>query len=175
MRTTVPAALLAVALSVGLAACGSSSKLLPAGDAAAMDNALANVADATSAGDCPRATQALREAQQAYARLPASVDPALSARIREGLARLANSVPNQCRAANLPAGSGPSTGTSATAPTSSSTTTTTTGTTTTTTPTTTTTTPTTTTTTPTTTTTQTGTTGNPGGVSPDQTTTAAPK
>ncbi len=163
------ALLLALALSGGLAACGGSSKLLPANSASAMDNALANVADATAAGDCAKATSALRDAQQAYAGLPASVSPALTARIRQGLNQLANTVPTQCRTATTPVTPGPS---SSTTTTTNSTSTPTTTTTTTTTPTTTTTT-TTPTTTPTTTTTPTSTSSNPGGVSPDQTTTGA--
>ncbi|HEY5142540.1 MAG TPA: hypothetical protein VII98_03480 [Solirubrobacteraceae bacterium] len=158
------------ALSAGLVACGSSSKLLPANDAAAMDNALANVSDATAAGDCAKAVSALHDAQQAYASLPASVDAQLSARIRQGLAALASTVPTQCKGATTPA----PTPTPSTTGSSTATPTTTTGTTTTTTttPTTTTSTGTTTTTTsPTTTSTTTPT--NPGGVSPDQTTTGA--
>ncbi len=156
-------------LSAGLVACGNSSKLLPAGDAAAMDNALANVSDATAAGDCAKATSALHDAQQAYASLPASVDPLLSARIRDGLAQLANTVPDQCKATSAtpaPPVTSTSTGTSTTSTPTTTTTTTTTPTTTTTTPTTTTTSPTTTQTTPTTP-------GNPGGASPDQATTGA--
>lgn len=151
----VVAALLGLAVPF-LAACGGSDKLLPADQATALDQALQQVADGTASGDCQAAVAALKTAQNAYADLPSSTDPRLKARLGDGIAQLAKTVPTQCRA-NKPQT------TTTTAPTTSTTTTPTTTSTTTTPTTTTTTTPTTTTTTPTTTTT----TENPGGISPD--------
>ena len=158
-----------LALIGGSAGCGNSDKLLPADQASTLDSALQQVADATGAGNCQEAQDALQNAQQAFAKLPASVDPRLTARLKQGLQQLTVTVGPQCRA--IAEQAKPTTTATATTPstttTPATTTTTTTGsTTTTTTPTTTTTTPTTTTTTPPPTTT-----GPNGGVSPGQPTT----
>ena len=160
---------IAVALVTAAAGCGNSDKLLPADQASTLDTALQQVADATGAGDCQQAQDALQEAQRAYAKLPASVDPRLTARLKQGLQQLTVTVGPQCKA--IAEQAKPTTTTTATTPSTTTvptTTTTTSSTTTTTTtqPTTTTTTPTTTTTTPPTTST-----GPNGGVSPGQTTT----
>ena len=159
------------ALAIGAASgCGNSDKLLPADQASTLDSALQQVADATGAGDCQQAQDALQNAQEAYAKLPASVDTRLTARLKQGLDKLSLTVGPQCRAVAEQA-KPTTTATTTPATTSEPTTTTTTGsTTTTTTPTTTTTTPTTTTTTPPTTTS----TGPNGGVSPGQSTPAQP-
>ncbi len=157
------AAIAAAAVAL-LSACGSGDNLLPPDRASTLDSALQQVSDATRAGDCQGASDALQSAQRAYAALPANVDERLTARLKDGLEQLVRTVPTQCREA---AGQTQTTTTTTTEPTT--TTTTTTPTTTTTTPTTTTTT----TTTPTTTTTTTPTTTDPnGGVAPDQTTAA---
>ena len=86
------------ALAIGAAGCGNSAKLLPADQASALDSALQQVADATGAGDCQQAQDALHSAQQAYAKLPASVDVRLTARLKQGLDKLALTVGPQCRA-----------------------------------------------------------------------------
>jgi len=161
---------IAVAVLSGAAGCGNSDKLLPADQASTLDTALQQVADATGAGDCQQAQDALQNAQQAYAKLPASVDARLTARLKQGLQQLVVTVGPQCKA--IAEQAKPVTTTTATTPgtTTAPTMTTTNSTTTTTTqPTTTTTNSTTTTTTQPTTTS----TGPNGGVSPGQTTTGA--
>jgi hypothetical protein len=155
--------LTATILAVAAAGCANGRSLIPADRASTLDSALQQVSDATGAGDCPLATQALGNAQAAYTALPASVDARLRTRIREGLAHLSQTVPVQCKTGG---GAKPAPTTTTVAPTTSATTTTRTTTTSTPTTTTTTTTPT---TTPTTTqTTATGTSPN-GGVTPGQT------
>ena len=144
-----------LALIGGSAGCGNSDKLLPADQASTLDSALQQVADATGAGDCQQAQDALQNAQEAYAKLPASVDPRLTARLKQGLRQLTVTVGPQCKA--IAEQAKPVTTTTATTP----------GTTTA--PTMTTTNSTTTTTTQPTTTS----TGPNGGVSPGQTTTGA--
>ena len=160
-----------LALIGGSAGCGNSDKLLPADQASTLDSALQQVADATGAGNCQEAQDALQNAQQAFAKLPASVDPRLTARLKQGLQQLTVTVGPQCKAV-AEAAKPTTTTTTATTPstTTQPTTTTTTGSTTTTTTQPTTTTTTTTTTTPPPTTTSTG---PNGGVSPGQTTTGA--
>ena len=166
---TIPLLTAAIAVMVIGAAsgCGNSAKLLPPDQASALDSALQQVSDATGAGDCQQAEQALRSAQRAYAALPASVDQRLMARLKDGLQQLTLTVGPQCRAvaAQAKPTTNPTTGTTTTSTPSTTTTTTTTST-----PSTTTTT-----TTPTTTTTttppSTTSTGPNGGVTPGQTTT----
>lgn len=163
MRPRFAAALAAAAL-LGLAipflaACGGSDRLLPADQASSLDEALQQVSDNTANGDCGAAIAALRSAQNAYADLPDSIAPKLKARLGEGIAQLARTVPQQCRA-NKPQTTTTTNTTTSEPPTTTSTTTPTT-----TTSTSTTTQPTTTTTTPTTT----GTTEDPGGISPEGT------
>jgi hypothetical protein len=167
LRRTFP--LLTVVIAIAAAGCGNSDKLLPADQASTLDTALQQVADATGAGDCQQAQDALQNAQQAYAKLPASVDPRLAARLKQGLEQLTITVGPQCKAIAEQAKPTTTTTTVPSTTTEPTTTTTTSSTTTTTTePTTTTTTPATTTTPPTTTAT-----GPNGGVSPGQTTTGA--
>jgi hypothetical protein len=89
-----------VAAVAGLATgCGNSQKLLPPSRASALDTALGQISDATRAGECQQALDALGSAQKAYAALPASVDDALMARLRDGLQQLTETVPVQCKAA----------------------------------------------------------------------------
>ena len=159
-----PAALALVLLaSAALGACGSGAALIPANTAMSLDEALQQVRDATTAGNCRTAHASLERARTLARTLPATVDERLRARLTSGLAQLARTVPDQCSAAadRTPSGSSTSTTTpSTTTTTAPSTTTTTTA------PSTTTTTtqPPTTTTAPTTTTM----TGPNGGISPDQ-------
>ncbi len=122
------AALLLGVCAAGLVACGSTKKLIPAGDASALDSALARVSDATNAGDCTAANTALADAQKAFAALPASVSTALRARINDGLAKLSDTVPTQCltRPHHDATPTTPSTSTSTSTSTPSTTTTTTT-------------------------------------------------
>ena len=173
LRRTFPllALVIAAAAITGAAGCGNSAKLLPPDQASTLDSALQQVADATGAGNCQEAQDALQNAQQAFAKLPASVDPRLTARLKQGLQQLTVTVGPQCKAV-AEAAKPTTTTTTATTPstTTQPTTTTTTGSTTTTTTQPTTTTTTTTTTTPPPTTTSTG---PNGGVSPGQTTTGA--
>jgi hypothetical protein len=82
--------------AVALAGCGSGEGLLPADQAAELDAALGRVSEATAGGDCDRALRELGSAQTIYARLPRATDAALLGRIRDGLAQLARTVPNQC-------------------------------------------------------------------------------
>ena len=150
-----PAALALVLLaSAALGACGSGAALIPANTAMSLDEALQQVRDATTAGNCRTAHASLERARTLARTLPATVDERLRARLTSGLAQLARTVPDQCSAAadRTPSGSSTSTTTpSTTTTTAPSTTTTTTQ-------------PTTTTTAPTTTTM----TGPNGGISPDQ-------
>jgi acyl-CoA reductase-like NAD-dependent aldehyde dehydrogenase len=128
-------------VSVAVAGCGSSTDLIPASDASALDQSIGQVADATAAGDCEAAASALSDAQSEFSQLPASVNSELRSRIAAGLQRLETSVPVQCLETKPKPITTPTT-TTTTTPTTTPTTTTTTPTTTTTTPTTTTTTPT---------------------------------
>jgi hypothetical protein len=100
--------LVACALALAAAGCGNSAELLPASDASKLDTALQRVAEATDAGDCPRATAALKQAQDAFAALPSEVSSRLTTRIAAGLSQLADTVPTQCQAGGTtPADGGP--------------------------------------------------------------------
>jgi hypothetical protein len=100
--------LTACALALVAAGCGNSSELIPASDASKLDTALQRVAEATDAGDCERATAALKEAQDAFAALPSEVSSRLTTRLSAGLKQLSDTVPTQCQAGGItPADSGP--------------------------------------------------------------------
>lgn len=138
-RFSVTTILAVIASTSLLAGCGSSGspKLIPADSADALDGSIQEVADATAAGNCAKAEAALSTAQDQLASLPRSVDAQLRARISEGLGRLADTVPAQCREAKpktTPTTTTAPTTTTTTEPTTSTRTTTTTTQTTTTTP-----------------------------------------
>lgn len=101
-----PFALLTVLLlafaAAALGACGSTAKLLPADTATRLDDKLQAASDALSAGDCARAEQAVADAQGIFAALPTAVDARLRARLGEGLASVARTVPQQCDAGATP-------------------------------------------------------------------------
>lgn len=111
LRTVTAAATVVLAL----AGCGGDAKLLPASDAGAMDEALQRVLDAVSGGDCPAANTALTDAQNAFAKLPGSVDASLRERIAQGLDQLTTTVPQQCAEGSVE--TAPTETTTATAPT----------------------------------------------------------
>ncbi|CAB4857526.1 unannotated protein [freshwater metagenome] len=162
MRRRLVALLSLVLAGAALAGCGASASLIPPSSATGLEQALQQVSDATSAGDCRAATTGLGRAQSLASALPANLNQRLRARLQAGLTQLVRTVPDQCKAAAAQNARPRPTTTLPTTTTTLPTTTTTT----TTQPTTTTTTPTTTTTQPTTTTTQPS--GPNGGISPDQ-------
>jgi hypothetical protein len=93
-----------VALALGgvaalLVSCGSSSGLIPAGNAQQLTSNLQNVADAVADGDCASAVAAVGQVGAAVAQLPASVDLRLRLRLGTGTKRLIAAVPNDCKQA----------------------------------------------------------------------------
>jgi hypothetical protein len=98
--TRLPALLAAAAAALAMGGCGDGEKLLPASDASKIDTALQRVVDATDAGNCQAASEALAQAQNAFAELPAAVSAQLRERIAEGLAQLTDTVPAQCAEAS---------------------------------------------------------------------------
>jgi hypothetical protein len=80
-----------------LVACGSSSKLIPPGNAGPLQNDFDAVASAVNSGDCTAANDALSRAQSDVGQLPSSVDPLLVRNIEQGLRLLEQRTRAQCR------------------------------------------------------------------------------
>jgi hypothetical protein len=92
----LPAALALGIAAAFLVACGTSGGI-PAGDASRLTSALDRVAADTRAGRCDAAEAAVVRARGVALNLPSSVDPALRARIRSGIANLGDRVPVECQ------------------------------------------------------------------------------
>jgi type II secretory pathway pseudopilin PulG len=91
--------LIAAGLSALLAGCGSDNeKLIPQGDADRISSLVADAGDATSAGECDRAKQAIREAEQQLSGLPRKTDKALKQNLRDWLDYLDGQVADECKA-----------------------------------------------------------------------------
>jgi len=73
-----------------LAACGGSGKLIPVANSEPLQKDFEEVARAAESGhgSCTATEAALRKAEQDFGGLPASVDPGLRRRLREGIAKL---------------------------------------------------------------------------------------
>jgi hypothetical protein len=95
--------LLALVLGVAaalLVACGQDrSNLIPASEAEALKDRLAQVKSALDAGDCTQISELVQQAKDEAARLPPSVDRRLRQRINEGIRSLETKAPEQCAAA----------------------------------------------------------------------------
>jgi hypothetical protein len=89
------AALVLGAGTAFLVACGDD-KLIPASDASRVENALDQVEADFRAGRCEQAEAAVAKARGALLNLPDSVDSRLRARLRSGLANLAERLPATC-------------------------------------------------------------------------------
>jgi hypothetical protein len=92
---------LLVALALGgtaalLVSCGSSSGLIPAGNAQQLDSNLQDVADAVADGDCASAVAAAGQVGANVLELPVSVDLRLRRQLSRGTKRLIAAVPNDC-------------------------------------------------------------------------------
>jgi hypothetical protein len=123
-----------------LVACGSSNqKLLPAVSADRVKNHLAEVRQALDQQDCQKAEAGVQALYSDLGRIPPTVDRGLRTRLREGVDKLNQRVPTDCRQPTTTTDTVPTTTapaqTTDTTPTDTTTTTTPTDTTTTTTPT----------------------------------------
>jgi hypothetical protein len=79
-----------------LIACGDRNGLIPGSDADAIDSQLDSAQAALDSQSCAQATAAAQRAQLRIARLPASVDPKLRARLTEGANRLVTLAARDC-------------------------------------------------------------------------------
>jgi hypothetical protein len=96
MRLLPPlAALLLGAATAFLVACGDDGRI-PASDAWRVENALTEGETDFRAGRCQAAEAAVVKARGALLNMPDSVDSGLRARLRSGVAKLAEQVPATC-------------------------------------------------------------------------------
>jgi hypothetical protein len=96
MRLLPPlAALLLGAATAFLVACGDDGRIPPS-DASRVENALNEVETDFRAGRCQAAEAAVVKARGALLNMPDSVDSGLRARLRSGVAKLAEQVPATC-------------------------------------------------------------------------------
>jgi cell division septation protein DedD len=85
------AGLLGVVVALALVACGGSGKgLIPIADAGPLQSDFEAIAQAaqTGGGDCTATTEAINKTEQDFAALPATIDPGLHRRLREGISNL---------------------------------------------------------------------------------------
>jgi hypothetical protein len=99
-----------------LSACGGSSGLIPARNAATLQDDLNNVSDYVVLKDCPQTDDALAQAENDFASLPASVNAALRANLQKGLNALESAARRNCQTSSASTSATGTTGpTSATA------------------------------------------------------------
>jgi hypothetical protein len=85
------AGLLGVAVTIVLVSCGSSGKgLIPIANAGPLQRDFEAIAQAaqTGGGNCTATTEAINKTEQDFAALPATIDPGLHRRLREGISNL---------------------------------------------------------------------------------------
>jgi len=85
------AGLLGVAVTIVLVSCGSSGKgLIPIANAGPLQSDFEGVAQAaqTGGGNCTATAEAINKTEQDFAALPATIDPGLHRRLREGISNL---------------------------------------------------------------------------------------
>jgi len=85
------AGLLGVAVAVMLVSCGGSGKgLIPLADAGPLQSDFEAVAQAAQIadGNCTATTSAINKTEQDFAALPATIDPGLRNRLRQGISNL---------------------------------------------------------------------------------------
>jgi hypothetical protein len=83
--------LLGVAIAVTLVSCGGSGQgLIPLADAGPLQSDFEAVAQAaqTGGGNCTPTTTAINKTEQDFAALPATIDPGLRNRLRQGISNL---------------------------------------------------------------------------------------
>ena len=98
MTVRRPAALLLVLLSAFAVACGQDgSTLLSSSRAESLQRDLDAVDAAVSAGRCQRAREALDDLDATVDGIPGEVDRSLRQRLRDGVERLAQQVPEDCK------------------------------------------------------------------------------
>jgi hypothetical protein len=86
-----------------LVGCGSGSeKLIPQGNANALNSNLDAIANAVTAGRCTATLRKLTDLRSDLNHLPATVDPALRHRLDEGYSRLQQQALEDCRANTTP-------------------------------------------------------------------------
>ena len=91
--------LLAAGLSALLAGCGSEdSALIPQDDADRLSALVAEAGDASNAGECDAAQQAVREAQQQLSGLPRKTDKELKGNLKDWLQYLDGQIADTCEA-----------------------------------------------------------------------------
>jgi outer membrane biosynthesis protein TonB len=91
--------LIAAGVSALLAGCGSENeKLIPQGDADQLSSLVAEAGDASAAGDCDAAQEAVRQAEQQISGLPRRTDKQLKANLRDWLDHLDRQIGKECDA-----------------------------------------------------------------------------
>jgi hypothetical protein len=99
-----------------LSSCGGGSGLIPARNAATLQTDLNNISDYVVLKDCPQTDDALAQAENDFASLPASVNAALRANLQQGLNALESAARRNCQTASASTSATGTTGpTSATA------------------------------------------------------------
>jgi outer membrane murein-binding lipoprotein Lpp len=103
MRIRRALAMVAIAALGGasslLVGCGSDSKkLIPSGDANALNSNLDAIANAVTAGRCAAASSKLTDLRSDLNRLPSTIDPDLRHNLEEAYAVLAKDALRDCRA-----------------------------------------------------------------------------
>jgi hypothetical protein len=96
---SVSRALLAGGLGLAaasLAACGSSSGLLPSGEASTLKTELSSVSNDITKGDCGNAARVIEAVQSQVANLPGSVDPVLVSDLGRGAQTVGALARTQC-------------------------------------------------------------------------------
>jgi outer membrane biosynthesis protein TonB len=91
--------LVAAGVSALLAGCGSENeKLIPQGDADQLSSLVAEAGDASAAGECDAARDAVRQAEQQLAGLPRRTDKNLKQNLRDWLDYLNEQIGDECEA-----------------------------------------------------------------------------
>jgi hypothetical protein len=102
MQTSLPLGLALVATLL-LSGCGSSNpNLIPQDRADALIRQVDDVASRTSDSDCSGAKDALRDARNQVAELPASVDRKLKRNLNEWLDQIAGKIDTDCKPEETP-------------------------------------------------------------------------
>jgi outer membrane biosynthesis protein TonB len=89
----------AVGVSALLAGCGSENeKLIPQGDADRLSGLVTEAGDASAAGDCDAARDAVQQAEQQISGFPRKTDRQLKANLRDWLGYLNEQIGDECSA-----------------------------------------------------------------------------
>jgi hypothetical protein len=91
--------LVAAGVCALLAGCGSDNdELIPQGDADTLSSLVAEAGDASAAGECDAAQQAVRQAEQQLSGLPRSTNRELKQNVRAWLDHLNERIGEECQA-----------------------------------------------------------------------------